>query len=340
MASIPKPVAPPPVTASVPAGPGAFRRLLRQREFILLLLLGAVIAFFAIQSPAARTERVYLDLIREMSPYVVAAIGMTLLMLAGELDISVGAMLALVGVVTVTIFNVTGNMWLGILAGLAMGPIIGCIYGFLVTRMGMNSLVTTLGGMFAIRGLVYVFTNKTPVIDQNGFKDFETLYHGEVGALPVPTLIALALVILFVFILSQTEFGRKVYAIGGNSTAARVSGIRVDRHRFILFVLCSTLAAISGLLITAQTGSGYFDAGATGFELVVISSVVLGGVSLAGGQGSLIGAIIGVFILGMTAKGLRLMGVQTNQHLIVIGIVMMVAVFSHDVRGRLARLRR
>lgn len=319
---------------------GILQRLARYKEVGLLLLLIAVIAFFAIQVPAARQSRVYLDLLREMSPYLIAAIGITLLLLAGELDLSIGAMLALTGVITVTVFNSTGSMWLGILIGLLTGPIVGIINGYLVTQQGMNSLVTTLGSMFTIRGLVYVMTNKTPVVDENGFDAFQTLYHGDIGPLPIPTILAFALVLIFHFILSQTEFGRQIYAIGGNQIAARVSGIKVGRIKFILFVISGTMAAIAGMLIAAQTSSGYFDAGATGFELIVIASVVLGGVSLAGGQGGLIGTVLGVFIQGMTAKGLRLMGVQTNQQLIVTGMVMMVAVFLHDIRKRVERLGR
>lgn len=314
--------------------------LARNKEVGLFALLLVVIGFFAFQVPAARQSRVYFDLLREMSPYLIAAVGITLLLLAGELDLSIGAMLALVGVITVLVFNATGSMWLGILVGLLMGPLVGAINGYLVTGQGMNSLVTTLGAMFAIRGIVYVITNKTPVIDKNGFTDFQTLYHGSIGPIPTPTILALVLFAVFHFSLTQTEFGRQVYAIGGNKNAARVSGIKVGRIKFILFVLSGTMAAIAGMLVAAQTGTGYFDAGATGFELIVISSVVLGGVSLAGGQGGLIGAMLGVFILGMTGKGLRLMGVQTNQQLIVTGIVMMVAVFLHDIRQRVEGFRR
>jgi ribose transport system permease protein len=117
--------------------------------------------------------------------------------------------------------------------------------------------------------------------------------------------------------------------------AARVSGIRVQRDKFLLFVLSGTTAAIAGVLVASQTGTGYFDAGVQGFELIVIASAVLGGVSLAGGQGSLLSAMIGVLILGMTGKGLRLMNVHTTQQLVVTGIVMLVAVYLHGVRQRM-----
>lgn len=321
------------------AAPG-WARFARHEELSLLLLLGAVVLFFVAVEPSARSARTYLDLLREVSPTLIAAIGITLLLLAGELDLSISSMLAVSGVVTVETFNRSGNMWLGILAGLLTGPLVGAVNGALVTGLGMNSLVTTLGTLFALRGLVYVFTNKTPISDENGFTDFNWLYQGTIGPLPVPGLLALGLVAVFVVVLRQTEFGRNVYAVGGNPNAARVSGIPVGRLKFALFVVSGTMAAIAGLLIAAQTSTGYFDAGITGFELVVIASVVLGGVSLAGGEGRLVSAMLGVLIIGMTGKGLRLMGLHTTQQLIVTGAVLLVAVYLHRVRKQvLARGR-
>ena len=311
-------------------------RLLRHEELSLVVVLAAVVCFFAVVAPTARSSRAYFDLSREVAPNLIAAIGITLLLLAGELDLSISSMLALTGVVTVETFNRTGNMWLGILAGLLTGPLVGSINGYLVTVLGMNSLMTTLGMMFALRGIVYVHTNKTPVVDEQGFIGFTRFYAGNVGPVPVPAILAVTLIIIFYVVLTRTEFGRNIYAIGGNRMAARVAGIKVQRTTFLLFVLSATLAAVGGLVIASQTDTGYFDAGATGFELLIISSVVLGGVSLAGGEGRLLGAMLGVLILGMTAKGLRLMNVYTTWQLVVTGVVMLVAVYFHRVRNELA----
>jgi ribose/xylose/arabinose/galactoside ABC-type transport system permease subunit len=324
-----------PSTAPKKRKAGWKRYLLANEAVLLGILVLALIAFLMIMVPTARQPRTYFDLLREISPNLIAAIGVTLLMLAGEFDLSIGAMLALTGVVTVTIFNVTGNMWLGILAGLATGPIVGSINGYLVTRQRMPSLMTTLGMMFALRGLVYVYTKKTPIVDEQGFASFVELYQGNVGPIPIPALIALALIIVAYVVTTQTEFGRRIYAIGGNPTAARVSGIQVERIKFWLFIVCSTTAALAGLLIAAQTGSGYFDAGASGFELTVITAVVLGGVSMAGGEGGILGAALGVLLLGLTGKGLRLAGIYTTWQLILTGIMLMVAVYLHGLRKRL-----
>jgi ribose/xylose/arabinose/galactoside ABC-type transport system permease subunit len=324
-----------PLVARQSSAPRWLVSFLRHEEVLLFTIFLLVAAFFSITVPAARSGATYLDLVRDVSPNLIAAIGMTLLLISGEFDLSVGAMLAFTGVVTVSTFNATDNMWLGILAGLLTGPLVGAINGYLVTVQGMNSLMTTLGTMFTLRGLVYVWTNKTPVVDENGFSDFTHLYQGEIFRLPVPGLIAVVLIALAYVLLTRTEFGRNIYAIGGNQTAARVSGIPVQRNKFLLFVLSGTMAAIAGLLVASQTGTGYFDAGVQGFELIVIASAVLGGVSLSGGVGNLLSAMLGVLILGMTGKGLRLLNVHTTQQLIVTGLVMLAAVYLHGVRKRL-----
>ena len=312
----------------------------RNEELSLLLILAIVVGFFLIFEPASRQGKVYWDLLWEISPTLIAAVGITMLMLAAQFDLSIGSMLAFTGVATVTAMNVTDNMWLGILVGLATGPLIGLINGFLITYVGMQSLMTTLGMMFALRGLVYVYTNKTPVVDENRFTQFTRLWFGKVGPVRTPVILAIVIIAIAWYVLSHTEYGRNIYAIGGNAQAARVSGIPVRAIMFSLFVISSCCAAVGGLLVAAQTDTGYFDAGVQGFELTVIAAVVLGGVSMMGGQGNMISAALAVVILGMIGKGMRLMGIHTTQQLLVVGVVMLAAVYYHRVRRRMAvRLR-
>lgn len=324
-----------PAAPAVPAWKRYFAKAARYEDLSLLVFLGLVVGFFMILEPSSRQTTVYWDLFLQISPYLICGVGMTLLLLAGELDLSIGAMLAFTGVVTVDVFNRTDNMWIGIFAGLMTGPIVGVILGYLVTVQRMDSLMTTLGAMFTIRGLVYVYTDKAPVVDENGFTGFTKLWSTDIGPVPLPGLIALVPITIAYIVLTQTEFGRNIYAIGGNPQAARVSGINVQRTKFVLFVVSSTLAAVSGLLIASQTGTGYFDAGVQGFELTVIASVVLGGVALSGGEGRLLSAMLGVAILGMAGKGMRLMEVHITQQLVVTGILMLVAVYYHRVRKRI-----
>lgn len=321
-----------PLTETLPFWKYRLGRAARYEDLSLVVFLGLVIGFFLVVAPATRHVSVYQELLREVSPYLIVGVGMTLLLLAGQLDLTVGSMLAFTGVVTVATFNRTGSMWLGILAGLLTGPLVGAVNGLLVTVFGMDSLMTTLGMLFAIRGAVYVYTDKTSVVDEHRFTQFLRLWNGDLGPLPVPFLIAAALIALAYVVMTRTEFGRSIYAIGGNRHAARVSGIPVQRITFVLFVLSGTLAALAGLLFASQTDTGYFDAGAQGFELIVIASVVVGGVSLAGGEGRLLSAMLGVVILAMTAKGMRLMNIHTTQQLVVTGILMLIAVYYHRLR--------
>jgi ribose transport system permease protein len=302
---------------------------------ILLVLLAVVAVLVFILVPSAREPRTIFDLLRELSPVFIGAVGMSLLMIGGEFDLSVGSMIALVTVVTITLFNATGNIWVSVGAGLLTGPIIGILIGIMVTRFGMNSLMTTLGMQFVIRGAVYVSTNKTPILNTTIPQWFISIYHGGLGPVPTPFILAAALIAIFYVISTQMDFGRHIYAVGGNPSAARVSGIKVSRVKFILFIICSTMAAIAGMLITAQIKTGYFDAG-LGFELTVIAAVVLGGVSLNGGQGGLMGAVLGVLILGLTNKALRLMGAATTTQMLATGLFMMFALYLHTLRARLA----
>jgi len=307
----------------------------RNESLSLFLFLLFVIVLFMILESTMRQTAVYWDLLREVSPTMIAAVGITMLLLSGEFDLTVGSMLALTGVVTIDVFNHTDNMWIGIAAGLASGLCIGLLNGFFVTVIGMESLMTTLGMMFAIRGLVYVYTNQTPIIDENRFAQFLRLWFEDIGPIPVPIIFALAMVGIAYFVATRTEFGRNIYAIGGNQQAARVSGINVNRVKFALFAVSGVMAAMAGLLVASQTDTGYFNAG-LGFELQVLAAVVLGGASLAGGQGSVLSTALAVLIIGIIGKGMRLMSIDTTQQLLVIGVVMLVAVYYHRVRKQTA----
>jgi ribose transport system permease protein len=213
--------------------PGITQRLFKSEEIMLLVLFALVAAVFLIMVPAARQTRVFLDLSREMSPNLIAVIGICLLMIGGEFDLTVGAMLAVTGVVTVAMFNFTQSMGLGIVAGLLTGPLIGSILGYFVTRLRMSSLMTTLGMMFALRGAVYVYTNKAPIVDKNHFDSFVALYQGSVGPVPTPAVLAVILIAIFVIISTQMEFGRQIYAVGGNGRRRRTARGGPDRDRLL-----------------------------------------------------------------------------------------------------------
>ncbi len=315
------------------------RAVIRRDEGFLVIFLLLLLMIFTILVPGLANPSTLADLVAEASLNLTAALGVTVLMLQKEFDVSIGSMLGLVGVVTVSVFNSTASIPLGMLAGLACGVVVGSIHGYLVVYQGLNSLMTTLASLFLIRGLIYVWTRQVTVTDKHNLVDFQNLYYGTAAGFPIPGVVALILFIVGGWLLSNTNMGRAVYAIGSNEGAARALGINVRLIKFFSFVICSTLAAVAGLLITAQTASGYFDAG-QGFEFIVIAAVVLGGVALAGGRGTVYGAALGVLIIALTGKGLRLMGVYTTYQLVATGLFMMLAVFGYGIRERWARRRR
>lgn len=315
----------------------ALRRLLGREEIGLAIFLLLSFGAFIILVPELAQPLTISDLLREISPNLIAGLGISILILQREFDVSIGSMLALVGVATVEVFNATSSIPLGVLIGLGCGVVVGAVHGYLVAYMGLNSLMTTLGTLFAIRGAVYVWTNQVTVVDEHGLVGFQSLYLGSLAGIPAPAVIALILYVAAGWALNHTAYGRAVYAVGGNLEAARALGIRIRRQKFVSFVICSTLAAVAGLVLAAQTSSGYFAAGATGFEFVVIAAVVLGGVSLSGGRGSVYGAALGVLIIGLTGKGLRLAGVYTAFELVATGVLMILAVFVYGLRDRFIR---
>src|SRR5437773_5227349 len=315
------------------------RGITQREEAFLIVFFVVVFVFFAVLVPALSDPATLSDLAGELAPNLIAALGVAILMLQREFDVSIGSVVALVGVVTIWTFNATASIPLGIAAGLGSGMVVGAIHGYLVVYQRLNSLITTLATLFLIRGLVYVWTQQVTVSDQHGLIAFENLYYGSVAGIPVPLILVVLLFVAGGWFMSQTSSGLAIYAMGGNESSARALGIHVRRLKFFSFVACSALAALAGLVLAAQTDSGYFDAG-LGFEFIVIAAVVLGGVALTGGRGTVYGAALGVLIIGMTGKGLRLLGVYTTWQLVATGLFMMLAVFGYGVRERWERRRR
>jgi len=284
-------------------------------------------------NPSFRSVKSIMDLLRETSPYILSVIGVGLLMIGGEFDLSIGSLIALVNVITVSIFKYTGNIWMCIISGLLIGIIIGAINAFWVNKLGLNSLVATLAMMFLIRGVVYIYTGRKSVITEISWPSgIKSLYYGSFAGIPIPFIISMVILAIFYFIMSKTSFGRNVYAIGGNNEASIALGINVKKTKMILFILSSFLSSISAIIITGQTLSGYFDLGSQGWEVTVISACVLGGIFLSGGRGTIIGAVLGMLIISITTKGLRLFGVYTTWMLVVNGLILIFALYAYRIR--------
>jgi ribose transport system permease protein len=299
----------------------------------IIFLIFAVI--WLVICPTFRESRTFLDLLREASPYFLSVLGVSILMISGDFDLSIGSVLAFVNVGIVVAFKYIGNMWLSIIIGLVLGLAVGAFNSLVVNQLKVSSLVATLAMMFALRGAIYIYTNQVAITVGSWPAGLQTLYYGSWAKIPIPFVISIILLIILYLILKKTAFGRNVYAIGGNIDAAMAAGINIKRTKFILFVLSSFLTSIGAVLITAQISSGYFDLGSQGWELTVIAACVLGGLSLSGGKGSLIGAVIGMGVIVLTYKGLRLMGVYTTWMLVTNGLIMIFALYAYSLRKSL-----
>ncbi len=275
-------------------------------------------------------------------PLSVSVLGMiavfsTMLMIGGGLDLSVGATTALVGVATALTQDQFG-IWGAAAFGLLVGLIIGLINGLLVTRVGINPLITTLGMLSAVRGLAFVFSGglSIPMLDPS----FGQLGRGNIGGVPMLVVVTLSLFIVAALVMRFTTYGRAMYAIGGNSRASHLAGLPVKRYQLIAYVLSSLSAALAGLFLTSRLGAAAPQA-SSGLELSVIAAIILGGTSLSGGKGNLFGTLLGIMILGTLNNAMTLLSISAYYQQVAQGIVLLLAVGLDQLRfGSLSRLLR
>jgi ribose/xylose/arabinose/galactoside ABC-type transport system permease subunit len=262
---------------------------------------------------------------------MIAALGMTVALVAGQVDLSIGSLLAVVGVASVMAYNATGSVILAVLVGLAVGMVVGLVNGTLVTRLGINAIITTLGMMAVLRGIGYLSTNARAV--QTEGDGLMWLGVGYLGPVPVPVVAALVFVVLTYLLLNRTVFGRYLFAAGGNPEAARSAGLPVRSIYIGAFVIVALAAAVSGLITAGRLNSFQPTIG-LGFELNVIAAVILGGTRLNGGEGTVSGTVLGVLILGVLANGLVLLDVNSFWQEVVRGTVIILAVAIDEYRKR------
>jgi ribose transport system permease protein len=309
----------------------ALRRHARQYGGIVLALLLLGVVFSVLSSRFLALDN-FINIAQQVAVIAVAAFGMTFIIMLGEIDLSVGSMIAVAGMAAAQCFVHGYGIGAATLAALLSGLVMGGINGLLVARLGLPSFIVTLATMGAFRGLVSLPTGGLPApIDNDTWLDL-----GEDAVLGVPVLVWIMLVL---FVLSyvlqvQTVFGRRAYLTGGNAEAATYSGIRVDRVRIAAFVLSGLLAAISGMMLSSRLSSAQTNAG-TGYELDAIAATVLGGTSLSGGNGSMVGTLLGTLVIGVINNGMNMLSVPYFYQLIVKGAVILVAVWL-DIRGKRA----
>ena len=313
-----------------------FSRIFHSEQAGLLLALILLCVVISLLTPVFFTALNIKNVLRDASLVAITGIGMVMIILLGEIDLSVGSTQAVAGIIAVAVLNQMDSVLLALLAALLAGAGIGLCNGLLVTKAGINSLIATLGMMAILRGGAMVSTQAVSI--QGKVESFVEAGTGYLGPMPVPVLIAFVLFLSFYYVLHHTILGRYIYAIGGNIQAARLSGLAVDRTRVLVFIIGGVLAALSAFILASRLNSGQPNAG-LGFELQVIAAVILGGISLTGGVGSLGGAFIGILILTILSNGLVLLNVSSFYHDIARGAVIIFAVYL-DTRRKQSLLRR
>jgi ribose/xylose/arabinose/galactoside ABC-type transport system permease subunit len=314
---------PPAAQATAPAVRPAVpvRELLRRFGILIAFVLLMVVLTFL--SDSFLTVSNLLNIARQVSINAVIAAGMTFVILTGGIDLSVGSVLAFCGAIIAGLLSTGQPLLIGIGSGLLLGALLGLLNGLVITKGGVQPFIATLGMLTIARGATLVYTDGRPV---TGLPDaFVWLGAGEVARIPVPVII-MTLVFGYAYvILTQTVLGRYIYAIGGNEEAARLSGVNITFYKTLAYVISGVLSALSGVILTARLNSAQPTAG-LGFELDAIAAVVLGGTTLAGGEGSIGGTLLGAFIIGVLNNGLNLLNVSSFYQQVVKGAVILLAV--------------
>jgi ribose transport system permease protein len=296
--------------------------LQRLGPFIALLVVCIGLAFL---SPDFLTVGNVLDVTRQVSINAVISFGMTLSILLGGIDLSVGSILAVSSVLAAILMKAGYDAVLAILIAIVAGAVMGAVNGVVIAKGKVAPFIATLGMMTLLRGVALVLSNGSPI---SGFPSytFALLGGGYVGHLiPIPVVWMLVMFALFWFVLTKTVFGRHVYATGGNPEAAKLSGVKTDGVQIVVYTISGAMAALAGMILTSRLDSAQPTAGA-GYELDAITAVVLGGTSLAGGRGWIFGTLVGALIIGVLNNGLNLLGVSSFYQQVIKGSVILLAV--------------
>lgn len=290
---------------------------------IALIILMAVITII---NSNFLTANNLLNLLLQVTSNALIAFGMTFVILTGGIDLSVGSILALSSALTAGLLGSGMPVTLAILISLIMGCILGMMNGLLISYGKLAPFIVTLATMTIFRGATLVYTNGNPIT--KGLSDtflFQFLGQGYIVGIPFPVIIMFIVFIVLYVLLHKTAFGKSVYAIGGNEKAAYISGVKLNKVKIIIYSISGIMASISGLIITSRLSSAQPTAGAS-YEMDAIAAVVLGGTSLSGGKGRILGTLIGALIIGVLNNGLNIIGVSAFWQQVVKGVVILIAV--------------
>ncbi|WP_298750156.1 ABC transporter permease [uncultured Serinicoccus sp.] len=295
-------------------------------RYSIFLILGAVVVVASFLSENFMTTNNVTNVLRQVAVITILAYGAMTLIIAGMIDLSAGAVMAFAGVVSVIVYKDTSSMLLAILAGIVVGVACNLVNAFLVATLRTPAFIVTLGMMMIARGAVLQLTQGQNVLQLG---DFVVLGQGSLGPIPLPTLFLVIITVIVWYLMSQTRYGRSLYAVGGNEEAARAAGIAVERVKYQAFIVNGVLVGFAGVIFMARVNAGLPNAG-VGYELQAITAPIIGGTSFSGGIGTTAGTLAGALIVGVLGNIMNLTGVGSYVQQIVMGVIIAVAV-AYDV---------
>lgn len=306
------------------------RSILRSKESVVFALFIVVFAVFALREPNFLSADNLFNVARQYSELAVVSVGLTIVIITGGIDISVGSIVGLTSVlVGVFALRLGLSIWLSCGLAVLAALVCGLINGLVITKARIQPIVATLAMFSAARGLALALTEG---YSHSGFPDsFVGLGQMAVGPVPLAVPVALIVVAIGIVVLRKTPLGRGIYAVGASEQAARLSGMDTFRLKMLAYGGTGLLCGLAGVMLTARFASS-MPSGGSGFEFEAITAVVLGGSSLKGGEGSILGTIIGVAVMGVLRNGLNLIGVQDDRQVLLLGIALILAVLADNIR--------
>ncbi|WP_460933079.1 ABC transporter permease [Spirosoma humi] len=294
------------------------------RKYGLLVAFVAVCLVISFTTPKFLTVQNLMIILTQVSINALLAFGVTFVIITGGIDLSIGSMVAVTGVVAASFAHPdTYPVAVPVLAGLGAGLLFGAFNGFIITRSNVPPFIVTLGTMTIGRGLALILSNGRPI--SNLSDSFNFLGGGKILGIPTLIITLIALFIVCTVVLKRTVLGRYMYAVGGNEQAAKASGIQLTNVKMVVYTLCGGLAALAGILLTSRITTGQPNAG-TGFELDAIAAAIIGGTSTSGGTGTMTGTLIGALLIGVISNGLDLLNVTSYYQQLVMGTIIIGAV--------------
>jgi ribose transport system permease protein len=308
-----------------------FYRFIRRKESAIFLALIGIMLVITIIAPKFATPGNLYRVARQISFVAIVALGVFTVILTAGIDLSVGSIIGISGITCGMAMAAGLSPFLSVLIGMATGFGVGMINGWLVSYVGITPFIVTLGMLSMARGTIWIITKGWPIEEIS--EKFMVIGQGKFLGIPVPVVIAIVVSVIMHFFLSYTVFGRRLYAIGGNEEATRLSGINVKKFKCLAYGISGLMSAITGIILVARFSSAQTSAG-DGWELDAIAAAVIGGTSLMGGSGSVLGVIIGAAIMGVIRNGLVLMKVSAYWQTAIMGLIIVIAAVIDRIKNR------